>query len=297
MSEQTVRTICQRLELYVEWAIDRDLAAVPAGQGVLKRFIKYMESRGYKANTVRAYLWAISAVHKAFELQDPTRHPTVREEFESMRRRQEGRRPQQVLTLSEDDIRHILSELEHPRRTQFGRFEERGLAQKRAAVDAALLLTMTQAGLNRTQAQTLTWGDIREYLDGTGRITIPLSRTSKSVREYVVAVTPDCLWALEAIRPYDATENQGVFNISATQITKRLKAMCEAAGLDSANVNAHTPRKSLVRIMMENGAPFELIQRQSRWRTSSIAQAYIRDGEAGEVLDWMFRSSRYRDFR
>ena len=107
--------------------------------------------------------------------------------------------------------------------------------------------------------------------------------------KYVVAVNSDCVDALEIIRPEDPVDDLKVFSISPTQLIKRLKAMCEAAGIDSEHVNAHTPRESLIRIMVENGAPFDLIQRQARLRSSSsTVQAFIRDHEAGEALDWMF---------
>ena len=287
-SERTVRIICQRYESYLEWVIDRGLTAFPADSKILECFIEDMENReGYKYNTVRAYLWAISAVHQAFNLKDPTRDAPLREAVELMRRRQEGLR-QQTKTLSEDDIEHILSELWHPRRTKFGWFEKRNLVQERAAVDAALLLTMTQAALRRSEAQLLTWGDIRRYRDGTGRITIPSRKASESVPRYVAAVTLNCVQAIEAVKPDGATDAQKVFSISPTQLVKRLKAMCKAAQIDSEHVTAHTPRESLVRIMEENGAPFDLIQRQARLRSSSLVQAFISEDEAGEALDWMF---------
>ena len=288
MSQRTVRTICQRYGTYLEWMTDRGLSAFPADPETLRYFISDKEYReGYRYNTVRAYIWAISAVHKAFGLEDPTRDPQLRGTVELMRRRQEGQR-QQTKTLSEDDIGHILSVLEYPRRTKFGWFEEGHLAQERAAVDAALLLTMTQAALRRSEAQSLTWGDVRRYRDGTGRITIPSRTTSEGVPRYVAAVTADCMQAIEAVRPDGATDADKVFSMSPTQLIKRLKAMCEAAQIDSEHVTAHTPRESLVRIMVGNGAPFDLIQRQARLRSSSMVQAFISDDEAGEALDWMF---------
>ena len=291
-SERTVRIICQRYNSYRKWTVDRSLTIFPAEPKVLIRFIEDRADKGGKFNTVRAYLWAISAVHKALQLPDPTRDPEVWESAELIRRKQEGQRQQSVVTLSEDDIGHILSVLEFPRRTKFGWVEEGRIAKERAAVDAALLLTMTQAALRRSEAQSLTWGDIRRYPDGTGRITIPSGRISKHVPKYVVAVTSDCLQALEVIRPDGAADDLRVFGISPTQLIKRLKAMCESAGIDPEHVNAYTPRESLIQIMVESGAPFDLIQRQARLRSSSsTVQAFIWDEEAGEALDWMFQPS------
>ena len=287
-SKRTVEIICQRYETYLQWIISRRMIASPDDSATLECFIEDMEDKeGYKYNTVRAYLWAISAVHTAFKLRDPTIDAPLRDAVELMRRRQEAQR-QRTKTLSEDDIRRILSVLPSRRRTKFGWLEEYYQAEERAAVDTALLLTMTQAALRRSEAQALTWGDIRRYRDGTGRITIPSRKTSKSVPNYVAAVTEDCVLAIETLRPYGAVNTQKVFSISPTQLIKRLKVMCAAAQIDPENVTARTPRESLVRIMVENGAPFDLIQRQARLRSSSMVQAFISDDDAGEALDWMF---------
>ena len=287
-SERTVRAICYRFEAYLKWANDRGLRAVPVEPDILAMFIEVMESRGYKANTIHAYLSAISTAYRTLGFQNPAGHPIVKETVQIMRRRQEGEQRQQALALSESDIKKILSILDQPRRTKFGRMEDRHVAQERASVDAALLLTMTQAALRRGEAQALKWGDIREYGDGSGRIAIPSRRAAKNVPERVVAVTPGCLRTLVAIKPHGACGDKRVFGISATQIARRLKMMCEAASIDPTNIGGDTPRQSLVRIMMENGAPLALIQRQSRWKVSSMPMTYTREADAGVVLKWLF---------
>ncbi len=127
--------------------------------------------------------------------------------------------------------------------------ESQEYADARAALDEALLLTMTQAGLRRSEAAALTWGDISEYGDGTGRILIASDKTDQTGEGAVIAVKRDCIRSLFAIRSSNPSPDESVFGLSAAQISRRLKAMCAAAGIDASRISGHTPRVSLARGM------------------------------------------------
>ena len=49
--------------------------------------------------------------------------------------------------------------------------ESESVCEVRAAFDKALLLTMVQAGLRRSEAEDLCWDDVGKADDGSGRVT------------------------------------------------------------------------------------------------------------------------------
>ena len=50
-------------------------------------------------------------------------------------------------------------------------------AAERARFDLALLAALSDAGLRRSEASSLTWGDVRRWDDGSDRITVIRSKT------------------------------------------------------------------------------------------------------------------------
>ena len=43
--------------------------------------------------------------------------------------------------------------------------------------DLALVAALSDAGLRRSEASSLTWGDVQRWDDGSGRITVIRSKT------------------------------------------------------------------------------------------------------------------------
>ena len=57
------------------------------------------------------------------------------------------------------------------------------------------------AGLRRSEAAALTWGDVQRWEDGSGPITVIRFKTDVEAQGAVVAITPAAMRALDAIRP------------------------------------------------------------------------------------------------
>ena len=101
----------------------------------------------------------------------------------------------------------------------------------RARFDLALVAVLSDAGLRRSEASSLTWGDVQRWDDGSGRITVIRSKTDVEAEGAVVAVTPVAMKALDAIRPVGVDREVRVFGLSESQIARRVKAIARAAGL------------------------------------------------------------------
>ena len=63
-------------------------------------------------------------------------------------------------------------------------------AAERARFDLALVAALSDAGLRRSEAAALTWGDVQRWDDGSGRITVIRSKTDVEAAGAVVAITP-----------------------------------------------------------------------------------------------------------
>ena len=93
-------------------------------------------------------------------------------------------------------------------------FETAEQAAERALFDLALVAVLSDAGLRRSEASSLTWGDVQRWDDGSGRITVVRSKTDAEAAGAVVAVTPVAMRALDAIRPAGVGGEVKVFGLS-----------------------------------------------------------------------------------
>ena len=60
----------------------------------------------------------------------------------------------------------------------------------------ALVVALSDAGLRRSEASSLTWGGVQRWDDGSGRVTVIRSKTDVEAQGAVVAITPVAMRAL-----------------------------------------------------------------------------------------------------
>ena len=126
-----------------------------------------------------------------------------------------------------------------PRRRGRG-FETAEQAAQRAKFDVALVAVLSDGGLRRSEAASLTWGDVQRWDDGSGRITVIRSKTDVEAQGAVVAITLAAMQALDAIRPAGVGGKEKVFGLSESQIARRVKVIAKAAGLADWSSSAGT---------------------------------------------------------
>ena len=162
-------------------------------------------------------------------------------------------------------------------------------AAERARLDLALVAVLSDAGLRRSEAAALTWGDVQRWDDGSGRITVVRSKTDAEAQGAVVAITPAAMQALDAIRPAGVAGDEKVFALSESQIARRVKAIAKAAGLaDWEFFSGHSGRVGMARRMAQNGAPTHEIERQGRWKQGGgMVGRYTRGESAGSALRYL----------
>ena len=164
-------------------------------------------------------------------------------------------------------------------------------AAVRARFDLALVAVLSDGGLRRSEASSLTWGDVQRWDDGSGsgRITVVRSKTDVEASGAVVANTPTAMQALDAIRPEGVGGEVKVFGLSESQIARRVKSIARAAGLsDWEFFSGHSGRVGMARRMAQNGAPTHEIERQGRWKQGGgMVGRYTRGETAGSALRYL----------
>ena len=141
---------------------------------------------------------AITKAHEWAKLESPCRDPGVRASLKGWGRRLS--KPQrQSGALTADVLAVIRLTAVQPRRRGRG-IETPELAAERGKFDVALVAALSDAGLRRSEASSLTWGDVVRWDDGSGRITVIRSKTDVEAAGAVVTITPAAMQALDAIR-------------------------------------------------------------------------------------------------
>ncbi|MCY4374431.1 MAG: tyrosine-type recombinase/integrase, partial [Spirochaetaceae bacterium] len=152
--------------------------------------------------------------------------------------------------------------------------------RRRGLADIALCGTMRDALLRREEAAALTWADIAREDDGSGRLTIPRSKTDPEAGGAVQYLGPTTMRDLAAIRPLDARPGDRVFGISGSQVSRRIAAAARAAGLGNG-FSGHSPRVGMAQDLAASGAALPELMQAGRWSTSAMPALYVRAQSAG----------------
>ena len=287
LSDNTRRVYGVQWRIFDDWCDEVGLRSLPAEPLTVARYLAARAGSGTSIATLRLATSAISQTHEWAKLESPCRDPGVRASLKGWGRRLS--RPQrQSGALTADVLAVICLNAVQPRKRGRG-IETPQQAAERAKLDLALVAVLSDAGLRRSEASSLTWSDVQRWDDGSGRITVVRSKTDVEAQGAVVAITPVAMQALSAIRPAGAGGEVRVFGLSESQIARRVKAIAKAAGLvDWEFFSGHSGRVGTARRMAQNGAPTHEIERQGRWKQGGgMVGRYTRGESAGSALRYL----------
>ena len=270
---------------FITWAEAGGHAALPATPQSVALYLGHLAAVGRSIASIELARAAISHFHTAAGMQkgdNPTRHPLVAEAVRGWRNRAPA--PKQADALTADALARIREVLRVPRRGRGGRMESPKTAQRRAALDLAIIGVLADGGLRRSEAAALTWGDVELWADGTGRLTIQKGKNQPEPA--TVAVTAATARALGEIRPDGVDPAAPVFGLTGEALAKRVRSAARAAGLGDG-FSGHSGRIGMARRMVAAGAPNAAVQRQGRWKHGDMVARYTRGEAAGEALKWL----------
>ena len=261
LSDNTKRVYAAQWRLFHEWYDSVGLPSLPAQPLTVARYLAVRAGDGASIATLRLATSAIAKVHEWAGHDSPGRDRGVREALKGWGRRL-ARPQRQAGALTADVLAVIRLTAPKPRARGRG-IETPEQAEERGKFDLALVAVLSDAGLRRSEASSLTWGDVQRWDDGSGRITVIRSKTGALGQGAVVAITPAAMQALDAIRPAGVGSEVKVFGLSESQIARRVKVIAKAAGLsDWEFFSGHSGRVGMARRMARNGAPTHEIERQ-----------------------------------
>ncbi len=287
LSENTRRTYDTQWRIFDGWCAEMGLRSLPAEPLTVARYLAARAGSGASIATLRLAASAISKAHEWAKAESPCRDPGVRASLKGWGRRL-AKPQRQSGALTADVLAVIRLTAQQPRKRGRGA-ETAAQARERGKFDLALVAVLSDAGLRRSEASSLTWGDVRRWYDGSGRITVVRSKTDTEAVGAVVAITPAAMNALSAIRPAGIGGDVRVFGLSESQIARRVKVIARAAGLsDWEFFSGHSGRVGMARRMAQNGAPTHEIERQGRWKQGGgMVGRYTRGESAGSALKYL----------
>ena len=287
LSNNTRRVYAAQWRIFENWCDSVGLPSLPAEPLTVARYLAVRAGDGVAVATLRLATSAIAKVHEWAGHESPGRDRGVREALKGWGRRL-ARPQRQASALTADVLAVIRLTAPKPRARGRG-IETPEQAAERARFDLALVAVLSDGGLRRSEASSLTWGDVVRWDDGSGRITVIRSKTDAEAQGAVVAITPAAMEALDAIRPAGVGSVEKVFRLSESQIARRVKVIAKAAGLaDWESFSGHSGRVGMARRMAQNGAPTHEIERQGRWKQGGgMVGRYTRGESAGSALRYL----------
>ena len=162
-------------------------------------------------------------------------------------------------------------------------------ARRRGLVDIALISVMRDALLRRSEAAEVRWERIAPQPDGSGRLTIPWSKTDQQGEGVVLYLGPPTMKALDRIRPRQKQmlerdkDEKGLFRLKAAAISERIAAAALAAGLGEG-YSGHSCRVGMAVDLAHAGATMAQLQSVGRWKSSQTVARYVGSQFAGRSV-------------
>ena len=284
-ADNTRRAYASAWQRFQAWADAGSHQALPATPQAVVLYLGYLAAAGKAMASIEQARSAISHFHAAAGMQkadNPTRHPVVAEAIKGWRKQAPA--PKQSAALTDDALAWVRESIRLPRRGRGGRMESTETAQRRAALDLAIIGVLADGGLRRSEAAALTWGSVELWPDGTARLTV--QKGKNQVEPATVAVTATTARALREIQPESADPATPVFGLTGETLANRVHAAAQAAGLGD-RFTGHSGRIGMARRMVAAGAPNAAVQRQGRWKHGDMVARYTRGEVAGEALKWL----------
>ena len=283
----TSTTYVTRWRSFARWCDAMGLIPLPAAPDTVVRYLEAHADSGFSFATLRLTASVITKAHDLDGHRSPCKDERVKQALKRLQFRL-GKPRAKVEALTRDTCFRISRWARDPRNRGRGQ-ETPAQAERRGRCDVALAYALSEAGLSASEASELTWGDVRHWDDGSGRITVPGSLTGDWTQEAVVAVTGETMDALDAMRPSNAAGDGRVFDLSPSQIVRRVRAAAKAGGIDNWEAfNGGSGRAGLFIRLAENGAPDHVVERQGRrMQANGIVGRYTSGECAAEALPYL----------
>ena len=261
------------------FATENGYPAFPSDAVHIADWITQRAADGRKPGTIRMGLAAVSAAHRQANLPNPTEDAGVRATMRGITR-VAGRAQKQAAELTAASLAAIRATACVPHTGRGGSLETVSTAEARGLMDIALVSLMRDGMLRRSEAASLTWGDLVDEGDGTGRLTVVRSKTDQEGEGAVLFVSAPTMETLRAIRPADSDAGDSLFGLSAEQIGRRVSSAAVVAGLGEG-YSGHSARVGMAQDLTLAGTELPALMTAGRWQSPTMPARYTRAEQAG----------------
>ena len=234
-----------------------------------------------KPATVRLDAAAIGHQHRQHRFSNPIDSEGVKTVLAGLARLGQAGAQKQAKGISREDLAAIRATACNPRVGRGGKMETEDRARARGQVDIALCAVMFDGMLRRSEAAVLMWDDIAREADGSGRLTVRHSKTDPEGAGKVLWISPATMEALDAMRGESGDDTDPVFGLSGQQISRRIAAACETAGL-GRGYTGHSLRVGAAQALAGANISLAAIMENGRWQSSRMPARYTRHAAAAQ---------------
>ena len=280
----TRRAYDQAWRRFVAWTEVRGAVALPATSELAAAFLAELAEEGLSVATLRLQKAALAKVHRSAGHQDHTDNEGVKRVMAGIARAN-GRPQRQAKPLTAEALAAVKATANAPRQHQgrVRRGESARDAERRGRVDVALLSVLRDGLLRRSEAAELRWGDVERQEDGVALLHIRRSKTDPEAEGVVLYIGQEATQALQVIMPEDTAvvdPARRVFELSASQIGRRIDAAAKAAGLGEG-FTGHSGRVGMAQDLAASGVELPELMTAGRWKSSRMPARYTERQTAG----------------
>jgi len=223
---------------FVAWSEAGGKRSLPAAPEDMAAYLANRAEAGARASTIKVVAAAIAHHHKDAGFDAPLIQGVARTVLEELTQ-DDFPGPIRALPLDLDCYLAIRKTAYEPRSGRGGRMERVSNARRRGALDVAMIGLMRDARLRVSEAAALTWGDLEQSPDGSGRV-----RVGQSGYRVVSADTVRLL----SLARRGAGDDEPLLGMKPNQIAIRIGAAARQAGL-GGGYSGDSPRLGMIRDM------------------------------------------------
>ena len=145
------------------------------------------------------------------------------------KRGRDGAEPKQAVGVRADALLSVAMAAQRPRPRGRG-VESNALAERKAALDVAIVLVMRDDLLRVSECAALRWTDVTVNSDKSATAIVRRPKTKSTTTAYFAPATVAALLAAKV------ADEPRVVPLSPRQIARRFKSVCEAAGVVGTEV-------------------------------------------------------------
>ena len=270
-SEHTEKGYASDTKVFTTWCILRGLRSLPATPDTLVDFIDD-QAEAKKPATIRRYIAAIAALHRAADIDDPARAFKVKLALKRMYRRK-GRRQKQAHGLTLELRTSMLS------------------AAGSHLIDIrnkAVLAVGYDTGRRRSEIAALRVDDLEPAADGSGTLLVRRSKTDPEAQGMISYLAPDTMQLLADWLDKANLRGGPLFRsmrrgrelqkgLRAADISAIYRRMARDAGISDSiarTISSHSTRVGMAQDMAGVGIDLASIMQAGGWKSPEMVARY-----------------------